>query len=203
MIICPQIKNGRMYGKIETSTILEPYDEVATLINADGIVTSATGGNGWVIYQQGDYAETFLMLNATANTSYPRWQASSPNVFCYLKTPQKGIITHYTTTQWYDGTASSRICNHWIITGYETEADLLALQNGTVIDDNYWTSVAKGTTKTCYCNKNKAFEYYSIHMISNFAGGSWCSMGATKFYMRLPNKHEVETKKFKLFGKRR
>lgn len=160
------------------------YDEESTLINADGVVTSATGGNGWVIYPQTNYNEVFLMLNATAKPSYPRWQTSSPNAMAYIKTPQKGIITHYLTTQWCDDNSTGRICNRWRIAGYETEADMLALANGVIVHDGSWASASKGASNTFYLTNNKAFQYYTIHMVSNFANGSYCSMGNTKFYMR-------------------
>lgn len=203
MKICPQIKNGRMLGKIETSTVIAQFNDEATLINADGVVTSYTGGNGWVIYPKDDYGEVYLMLNATANPSYPRWQTSSPNVYAYFKTPQKGIITSYLTTQYADQNATYRVCNHWILTGYETEADMLALTNGVVLDDNTWATQSQGQSKTISLNNNRAFEYYTIQMVSNFLGSSYCSMGNTQFYMRLPNPHEIQVKRFKLFGKRR
>lgn len=199
--ICSQIKNRKMLGKVENYTIIEPYAETETLINPDGVVTSATGGNDWVIYPQTGYDEVYLMLNATANSSFPRWQWLSPDVIGYFKTPQKGILTHYLTTQWCDGSETGRICNHWRLIGYESESDMLNLSNGIVLDENTWASASKGTSKTIYLNNKKPFEYYTIHMISNFAGGSYCSMGTTKFYMRLPDEHEVQLKKFKLFGK--
>ena len=69
------------------------FETESKLINPDGLITSASGGGGWTIYSQSDsYNEVYLMLNATANTSYPRWQAGSPNVYAYLKTPKKCVL---------------------------------------------------------------------------------------------------------------
>jgi len=162
------------------------YSTDSTLINPNGTITSATGGNGWIIYTKGAYGEVGNMLDTSRSPSYPRWQYSSPNVYAYIKTPQKCIITSYLTTQWCDDNETGRICNHWIIKGYETAEDLLALTNGIVIDDNTWGSRSKGTSKTVTLNNTNGFKYYSIQMVSNFAGGSYCSMGSTKFYARLP-----------------
>lgn len=180
------VDNNKLYQLARRKRSYYKYDEESTLINENGVVTSATGGNGWVIYPQTNYSEVVCMLNATYNTSYPRWQTGSPNVYAYFKTPKKGIISSYLTTQWCDDNSTGRICNHWIITGYESEADMLALTNGTVIDDNTWASASKGTSKTVTLDNNKAFQYYTLKMVNNFANGSYCSMGNTKFYMRLP-----------------
>lgn len=180
------VDTNKLYSLARRKRTYYKYDEESTPINENGAVTSATGGNGWVIYPQTNYNEVFLMLNATANTTYPRWQTGSPNVYAYFKTPKKGIVTSYLTTQWCDENSTGRICNHWIITGYESEADMLALTNGSVIDDNTWASASKGASKTVTLENDKAFQYYTIHMVSNFANGSYCSMGNTKFYMREP-----------------
>ena len=91
------VKENNIY-KLPVETINLDYSPNPVLINADGVVTSATGGNGWVIYPQTGYSEVYLMLNATANPSYPRWQTGNPNFYAYFKTPQKGIITSYLTT---------------------------------------------------------------------------------------------------------
>lgn len=210
MITCPQIKNGKMLGKIETLTIIAQFDEEATLINADGVGWtnnadgSVIGGNGLIIYSKSaNPTEVKNMLDSSIAGNWPRWQNGVPNACAFFKTPRKGILTSYLTTQWCDDNSTGRICNHWKITGYETEADMLALANGVVLDDNTWASASKGASKTIQLGNNKPFQYYTIQMVSNFAGGSYCSMGTTKLYMRLPNQHEVQVKRFKLFGKRR
>ena len=175
-----------MKAYTETERKYYKYSDTSTLINADGVVTSNIGGNGWEIYPRTGYGEVYLMLNATANTSYPRWQYSSPNVYAYVKTPKKCIITSYSTTQWCDSSETGRICNHWIIKGYNSYSDLISLSNGTVIDDNTWSSISKGSSKTIDLSSNtNGFQYYSIQMVNNFAGSSYCSMGSTKFYARV------------------
>lgn len=171
------------------------YTEDPVLINADGVVTSVTGGNGWVIYQSINNTsvtysagEFYLCLNAEANPTYPRWQAAQSNVYACFKTPQKGIITSYTTTQWWDDNTSGRMCNHWIITGYSTEEDCLNLANGVVLSDETWSVISKGTTKTVEIAEPQAFQYYSIQMVSRAAGDSnYTSLGQTKFNMKLPS----------------
>ena len=79
------VKENNIY-KLPVETINLDYSPNPVLINADGVVTSATGGNGWVIYPQTGYSEVYLMLNATANPSYPRWQTGNPNFYAYFKT---------------------------------------------------------------------------------------------------------------------
>lgn len=161
------------------------YSDTAVLLNPDGLITSQTGGGGWTIYRFREYGELWLMLNAQADVSYPRWQTDRPNVFATFKTPKKCIITSYSTTQWCDGNNRGRICNHWQIKGYESYDDLLHLRNGVIIDDNTWPSINKGESKTVDLSTNtKGFQYYSVQMISNFTGSSYCSMGSTKFYAR-------------------
>ena len=182
------VKENNIY-KIPTETIKLDYSPNPVLINDVGVITSQAGGNGWVIYDKSaNYSEVFLMLNYDPNSAYPRWQNGAPNAYAFLKTPQKGILTRLHTTQWCDEYITGRICNHWKITGYETEAEMLALTNGTVLVDDTWVTVNKGEVRISNINNDKPFQYYTIHMVSNFAGGSYCSMGITKFYMRLPNK---------------
>lgn len=202
-MLCILNKNRKMYAHSEAQLLTENFTRLTPCINEDGVVTSATGGNGWTIYSTTGSGEVFLMLNSQANPNYPRWQNNSPNVIGYIKTPYKGIITHYTTTQWCDDNSTQRICNHWRITGYNTEENMQALSNGVIIDDNTWTFRSKGASKSILLANTHAFEYYTIHMISNFAGSSYCSMGATKFFMRLPQEQQIEVKKYKLFNKRR
>lgn len=180
----------------ETKTHYWKYADTATLINADGVVNAKSGGNGWVVYcNSGTQThEIAYCLTKILSPSYPRWQSSTPNVRGCFKTPQKGIITSYTTTQWWDDNNSGRMCTNWVITGYENEADCLAGTNGTVIDNNTWSVSSKGATKTVDLSTNtKAFEYYSLTMVRNSSGnGSYTSIGNTKFYMRLPEECTAE-----------
>lgn len=175
-----------MRAQKQTQRRYYKYSDTPVAINPDGLITTNTGGNGWVIYTYGgNYGELYLMLNPRANTSYPRWQTGSPNVYACFKTPKKCILTSYTTYQRCDGKNTGRICNHWKIVGYNSFNDMVNLYNGTVIDDNTWPSKAKDSSKTVDLSSNtNGFQYYSIHMISNFAGSSYCSMGNTLFYAR-------------------
>ena len=175
-----------MRAQKQTQRRYYKYSDTPVAINPDGLITTNTGGNGWVIYTYGgNYGELYLMLNPRANTSYPRWQTGSPNVYACFKTPKKCILTSYTTYQRCDGKNTGRICNHWKIVGYNTFNDMVNLYNGTVIDDNTWPSKAKDSSKTVDLSSNtNGFQYYSIHMISNFSGRSYCSMGNTLFYAR-------------------
>lgn len=165
-----------------------------TLINEDGVVTSECGGNGWVIY--GNPSEFYRLLNSKIDTTYPRWQTSSPDVYAYFKTPKRGIIKSYLTTQWVDenGMWSGRMCNHWILTGYKTEKDMLNLSNGTILDENSWDSfISNGTNKTVDLSSNmNCFQYYTLQMVSNLEGSTgYTSMGNTKFYMQVSNPVKV------------
>ncbi len=173
------------------------YADTATLINDDGVVQTKAGSNGWQIYytQNGDNTnELAYCLSATISPTYPRWQSPTPNVRACFKTPQKGIITSYVTTQWWDDSNSGRMCTNWIITGYENEVDCLAGTNGTVIDNSTWSVSSKGATKTVDLSINtNAFEYYSLTMVRNSSGNSsYTSIGNTKFYMRLPEECTAE-----------
>lgn len=170
------------------------YDEYPTLINADGVVTSATGGNGWVIYEKSsNYGEVCRMLNPALNTSYPRWQHSTYPAIAYFKTPSKGILTSYTSKQTADDNIASRVCTDWQLKGYETEADCLADTNGTVLDTFTWTYISFGAVATRNLSNTKPFQYYSLTMIYNHGKDkSYTSMGETRFYMRTYNPHTVK-----------
>lgn len=162
------------------------YTSDPVLLNPPGSIYSARGGSGFTIYDvDGNWWEAYLMLNPLANTSYPRWQASAPGETACIKFPWKCKITSYTTKQVTDSEAG-RICNHWIIKGYNTDQDCVNKQNGIVIDTGVWETAAAGTSKTITINNPQPYQNYSIQMVNNFLGSSYCSMGATQFYGIIP-----------------
>lgn len=186
------IVSGSKIYAVEKSENVD-YNEQSTLINANGVVTSSTGGNGWVIYQQDQYNEFHLALNTAINPSFPRWQTISYPATAYFKTPSKGILTHYTSKQTVDGNIASRVCTHWILKGYESEENCLAGIGGVVLDDYIVPSISIGSTVTRNLSNTKPFQYYSLTMVNNHGkDGSYTSMGETRFYMRTYNPHTVK-----------
>lgn len=177
--------------KIVVGTKLVEYEENAGLINANGVVTSSSGGNGFVIYDSD--SEFFLALNPDLNPSFPRWQSVSYPATVHFKTPKKGILTYYTSTQTVDGANTGRVCTHWILKGYEKEADCLADVNAFVLDEYIVPTISLGSTVTRFLNNTHPFQYYSLTMVDNHAkNGSHTSLGVTRFYMRAYNPHSVK-----------
>lgn len=197
-------KDGKVHliEKIEVTENPNTYDSTATLINADGVVPNG-GGNGWNVYSSSiNVSEVYLMLNSLINPDYSRWQLNyntvgSDNCICYIKTPEKGIITKIDTTLWWDGTYYKRSCSNFDIYGFETEANLLAFTNGTQIihHESPQNANLKGQVYSHNSLSDKPFQYFAIKMNIVNSSDGYKSIGATKFYMRLPS-GKVEVKHY-------
>lgn len=165
----------------------------AKIINPDGLVT-ASNPNGWTVYDKStNKAEVFNMLGRALTDNYPRWQfnynqAGLDNCICYLKTPQKGIISKIDTFTWWDDNSYKRGVSSFDIYGFNSEADLLAFTNGTKIIQARIVihSNVKGASHTINALTEQPFQYFAIKVNIENASDGYKSIGSTKFYMRLP-----------------
>ena len=186
-------KDGKIYAyKKEVLASDGDYAE-ATIINPDGLVTDSNP-NGWTVYDKSaSKAEVFNMLGRALTDNYPRWQLNynqvgSDNCICYLKTPQKGIISMIDTYTWWDDNSYKRGVSSFDIYGFNSEADLLSFTNGTKIFEVRIVihSNLKGALHTISALTEQPFQYFAIKMNIVNASDGYKSIGSTKFYMRLP-----------------
>ncbi len=186
-------KDGKVFAYKKQFLASGDYSSTATLINADGVVPNG-GGNGWEIYSKSaNIVEVYLMLNASINPNYPRWQVNynqvgTDNCICYFKTPQKGIISKIDTYTWWDDNSYKRAVSSFDIYGFNSEADLLAFTNGTKIIEARITihSDQKGALHIINALTEQPFQYFAIKMNILNASDGYKSIGKTKFYMKLP-----------------
>lgn len=186
-------KDGKVFAyKKEVIATDADYAE-AKIINPDGLVT-ASNPNGWTVYDKSaSYAEVFNMLCRALTDAYPRWQVGynqvgTDNCICYFKTPQKGIISKIDTFTWWDDNSYKRAVSSFDIYGFNSEADLLAFTNGTKIFECRIVihSNLKGDLHTINAINEQPFQYFAIKMNIVNASDGYKSIGATKFYMKLP-----------------
>ena len=56
--------------------------------------------------------------------------------------------------------------------------------NGTIISTGTWSLGRKGMQQYIDLYNNEySSQYYTLQLVNNFKGSSYCSMGSTKFYM--------------------
>ena len=181
-VVNMQGRCGESYDYCMMITRVPKGYRVPKCINPKGIITSSSGGGGWTLYDKNEF---YRALSAdTITDGYPRCQHTTIGVYNHFKTPKKGIMKGYHTTQWCDESATQRICNNWILTAYDNEEDMKAHTNGTIISTGTWSGRAKGMQQYIDLYNNEySSQYYTLQLVNNFKGSSYCSMGSTKFYM--------------------